>query len=70
MKYLVCVLSFLLFNLSSSFAQQQRYGFVDTSYILDDVSDYKAAQDQLNEFSAKWQSEVESVYVEIKNLHA
>ena len=70
MKYLVCVLSFILFNISNLSAQQQRYGFVDTSYILDHVPDYKSAQDQLNDFSAKWQSEIESIYIEIKNLHA
>jgi len=70
MKYLIFVLSFFLFSLSSLSAQQQRYGFVDTSYILDHVPDYKSAQDQLNEYSAKWQSEIESVYLEIKNLHA
>jgi len=70
MKYFVCVLSFFLFSLSSLSAQQQRYGFVDTSYILDHVPDYKSAQDQLNEYSAKWQSEIEGVYLEIKNLHA
>ncbi len=70
MKYLIFVLSFFLFSLSSLSAQQQRYGFVDTSYILDHVPDYKSAQDQLNEYSAKLQSEIESVYLEIKNLHA
>ncbi len=70
MKYLVCVLSFFLFSVSTLSAQQQRYGFVDTSYILDHVPDYKSAQDQLNEYSAKWQSEIEGVYLEIKNLHA
>ena len=70
MKYLVFVISFFLLSISSLSAQQQRYGFVDTSYILDHVPDYKSAQDQLNEYSAKWQSEIESVYLEIKNLHA
>ena len=70
MKYLVCVFSFFLFSILNLSAQQQRYGFVDTSYILDYVPDYKSAQDQLNEYSAKWQSEIESVYLEIKNLHA
>ena len=70
MKYLVCVLSFFLFSVLSLSAQQQRYGFVDTSYILDHVPDYKSAQDQLNESSAKWQSEIEGVYLEIRNLHA
>jgi len=70
MKYLICVFSFFLLWGSSLKAQQQRYGFVDTAYILDHMPDYKSAQDQLNESSAKWQSEIEAVYFEIKNLHA
>ena len=69
-KYLICLLSFLLLSVASLKAQQQRYGFVDTSYILDHVPDYKTAQNQLNEYSAKWQSEIEGIYIEIKNLHA
>lgn len=69
-KYLICVLSFLLLGGSGIHAQQQRYGFVDTSYILDHMPDYKSAQDQLNEFSAKWQTEIEAVYQEINNLNA
>ncbi|WP_130307041.1 OmpH family outer membrane protein [Ancylomarina subtilis] len=70
MKYLICVFSFFLLGSSSLKAQQQRYGFVDTAYILDHMPDYKSAQDQLNESSAKWQSEIEAVYLEIKSLHA
>jgi outer membrane protein len=69
-KYLICVLSFVLVGITGLKAQQQRYGFVDTAYILDHMPDYKSAQDQLNESSAKWQSEIESIYIEIKNLHA
>ncbi len=70
MKYLVCVLSFCLFGVLNLNAQQQKYGFVDTSYILDQMPDYKSAQDQLNDYSEQWQAEIENVYLEIKNLHA
>ena len=48
---------------------QQRYGFVDTEYILNKMPVYKNAQEQLDEFSMQWQSEIEAVTVEIKDLH-
>jgi len=70
MKHLFCIFGFLLLSVVTLNAQQQRYGFVDTSYILEHVPDYKAAQDELNNSSAMWQSEIESIYLEIKNLHA
>jgi len=48
---------------------QQRYGFVDTEYILNKMPKYKTAQAQLDKISDKWQVEIETVTLEIKNLH-
>ena len=70
MKHLFCIFGFLLLSVFTLNAQQQRYGFVDTSYILEHVPDYKTAQEELDNSSAMWQSEIESIYLEIKNLHA
>jgi len=70
MKRFFCIFSFLLFFVVALNAQQQRYGFVDTSYILEHVPDYKSAQDELDNASSKWQTEIESIYMEIKNLHS
>lgn len=70
MKRLLCIFSFLLLSVITLNAQQQRYGFVDTSYILDHVPDYKTAQNELDKISGQWQSEIESIYLDVKNLHA
>ena len=70
MKRLFCIFSFLLFCAVALNAQQQRYGFVDTSYILEHVPDYKSAQNELDKISGQWQTEIESIYLDIKNLHA
>lgn len=69
MKRLFIIFSFLLLSVVALNAQQ-RYGFVDTAYILENVPDYKTAQEELDNSSEKWQSEIESIYVEIKNQHA
>jgi outer membrane protein len=37
------------------FVQAQRYGIVDSKYILDKIPDYKDAQKKLDQFSAQWQ---------------
>jgi len=40
-------------------ANAQRYGIVDTKYILDKMPEYKDAQKKLDDFSAQWQKEIE-----------
>ncbi|MFT3884831.1 MAG: OmpH family outer membrane protein [Flavobacteriales bacterium] len=46
----------------------QRIAFVDTKYILDQMPDYKAAQDELDHQSAQWQKEVDDRWATIKRL--
>ena len=52
------LVSFLLFLAIASYAQ--RYAYVDTQYILNNIPAYKAAQDKLNQLSYEWQQELEN----------
>lgn len=47
----------------------QKYAFVDTEYILNNIPAYKVAQDQLDKYSADLQKEIEAKYAEIDNLY-
>jgi outer membrane protein len=69
MKRIILLIIVLVVCLGDVYSQQ-RYGFVDTEYILNKIPDYKNAQEQLDQFSKKWQNEIESVAAEIKELHA
>jgi len=69
MKRLLFLLAVLFFSFGSSYSQS-RYGFVDTEYILNKMPDYKNAQEQLDKVSIQWQKEIETISVEIKDLHA
>jgi outer membrane protein len=47
----------------------QKFAFVDTDYILNNISSYKSAQEQLDKLSDTWQKEVESLYAEIDKMY-
>lgn len=47
----------------------QKFAFVDTDYILNNIPSYKAAQEQIDKLSADWQKEVEAKYTEIDKLY-
>ena len=55
------LLAFVFLGLSSlSFGQ--KYAYVDTQYILDNIPAFKEAQSKLDEFSKEWQEEIEAQY--------
>lgn len=67
MKKLAFTLLIGIFAISSGFSQ--KFGFVDSEYILSNIPSYKAAQTQLNKLSEQWQKEVEEKYAEIDVLY-
>jgi outer membrane protein len=48
----------------------QRIAYVNTDYILENLPQYKAAQDQLDELTKKWKSEIQQRVKEIDNLYS
>ncbi len=61
------LMAFALMAFSPAFAQ--KYAFIDSQYILDNISEYKAAQQQLDQLSINWQKEIESKYAVIDKLY-
>ena len=47
----------------------QKYCYVDTEYILENITEYKAAQQQLDQLSVNWQKEIEAKYAFIDKLY-
>lgn len=58
----------LLLTLASTFAWAQKFGYIDSEYIIKQMPEYKKAQTELNEFSIKWQKEIEGDQVKIDKL--
>ncbi len=47
----------------------QKFGYVDTDFILNKLPEYKKAQGELDKVSQKWQAEVEEKYKNIEKLY-
>jgi outer membrane protein len=50
-------------------AQAQKYAYVDSQYILDNIPEYQDAQDELDDISQKWQKEIEAKYKEVEDMY-
>ena len=65
------VLSWVLiafFIASSASAQEQKIGYVDTDYILSQMSEYEGVKQQLSSISSEWNAQLEEMKTEIGNL--
>jgi outer membrane protein len=47
----------------------QKYAYVDSEYILENIPEYKDAQNQLDELAKAYQQEIEEKYAEIDKLY-
>jgi outer membrane protein len=47
----------------------QRFAYVDTEYILDNIPEYQAAEREIEELSIEWQTEIENKFAEIDELY-
>jgi outer membrane protein len=65
LKTLLIAIAF--FAASPVFAQ--KYAYIDSQYILDNISEYKAANQQLDQLSIAWQKEIEAKYAVIDKLY-
>ena len=66
-KKLFLALSFVAFFTLTSDAQ--RIAYVDLNEILESLSDYKAAQKQLDDEAARWRREIAEDYDKIKGMY-
>ncbi|PKP51742.1 MAG: hypothetical protein CVT95_00145 [Bacteroidetes bacterium HGW-Bacteroidetes-12] len=64
-KYALLLL--VIFITSVGFSQ--KIGYVDTEYILDNIPEYKEAQQELDKLSIEWQKQLERRYAEIDKLY-
>lgn len=62
------LLSMLLFGFTLA-ANAQRFALIDMEYILKNVPAYERANEQLNQVSKRWQSEVETLSKEAETLY-
>jgi len=50
-------------------ASAQKFAYVNTDYILDNIPDFNDAQTQLDDLSAQWQKEIEAKFAEVDKMY-
>lgn len=58
-----------IFVMASMTASAQKFGYVDTDYILSQMTEYRGAQKQLNEISQKWETELQVMKEEVDKMY-
>lgn len=66
MKKSILLAIAIAFSLGS---HAQRFGYVDTDFILESIPEYQKGQQDLDEISVQWQSEIEKMYAEIDRMY-
>lgn len=62
------LLLFALIVLASTTMYAQRFAYVDSKYIIENLEEYQTAQAELDATSKRWQQTVEAKYAEIDRL--
>lgn len=65
-KILILLVLGLLFIMPSN---AQKFGYIDTDYILSNVPAYKAAKDKLDKLATDWQKEIETLQADIDKMY-
>lgn len=52
-----------------NFAAAQKFGYVNTEFVLGKMPGYKEAQNEINQLSLTWQEEIQNNYKEIEAMY-
>jgi len=65
----IAVLFFIFLMSVSNVSTAQKYAYVNTQYILENMTEYRTAQQALDNLSVQWQKEIEDKYSIIDKLY-
>jgi outer membrane protein len=68
MRLYLFTIFFLIFGLN--FVNAQRFGYIDTDYILNKMPDYKKAQEEINLLSEAWEKEVQDMAKKVDGMYS
>jgi outer membrane protein len=65
-KYFLLLIALVAISFSSN---AQKFAYVDSEYILGNITEYNEAQTKLDDISKGWQKEIETKYKEIDQMY-
>ncbi len=68
MRFYLIPIFFIIFGLN--FVNAQRFGYIDTDFILSKMSEYKKAQEEVNRLSELWEKEILGMSKNIEGMYS
>jgi outer membrane protein len=68
MRIYLFTVFFLIFGLN--FVNAQRFGYIDTDFVLNKMPEYNKAQEEINLLSEAWEKEVQDMAKKIEGLYS
>jgi len=68
MRFYLITIFFLIFGLN--FVNAQRFGYIDTDFILNKMPEYKKAQDEINRLSELWTKEIQTMAKNVEAMYS
>jgi outer membrane protein len=68
MRFYLIPIFFIIFGLN--FVHAQRFGYIDTDFILNKMPDYKKAQEEINRLSELWEKEIQGMSKSIEAMYS
>jgi outer membrane protein len=68
MRQYLFTIFFLIFGLD--FVYAQRFGYIDTDFILNKMPEYKKAQDEINALSEAWEKDIQEMSKKIESMYS
>lgn len=68
MRILIVIAAFFVFGLN--FAKAQKFGYINSDFILSKMPDYSKAQGEIDQLSAAWQKEIEEMQKKVEGLYS
>lgn len=68
MRFYLITIFFLIFGLN--FVHAQRFGYIDTDFILNKMPEYKKAQEEIDRLSQLWEKEIQELSKSIEGMYS
>jgi outer membrane protein len=66
----ILLVTFILCIFGSTFVKAQRFGYIDTDYILKKMPEHKKAEDEIAQLSQAWEKEIQEMAKGIEGLYS
>ena len=66
----ICLFGIFFLTFGLNIVSAQRFGYVDTDFVLNKMPDYKKAQDEINQLSDGWEKEIQDMAKKIEAMYS